>query len=196
MTAKEFRISELNRILPMVLDTLVKKHHLELLTARWRNLGNDYRLVTKQIDKLSLLLDEFEDSSSISFKEEIESTQKRLLELKQRSSILKQSIATCKNEIHNLREQYHLESDVYKGIVSNLVVRGGFLPKEEIKAEYLSAYIYLLSLTDRFGYHVITMANFFEGKEGIKAFLDLIHATYTPEYVQKILAAISYKQRA
>lgn len=196
MTAKEFRISELNRILPMVLDTLVKKHQFEVLNARYKNLGDEYRSVTKQIDKLSSLLDEFEDSSGISFEEEIEFTQKRLLELKQRSANLEQSLATCKDEIHDLRGQYYLEKAVYAGIVTNLGVLGGFLPKEEIKAEYLSAYIYLLSLTDGFAYHVITMSNLFEGEEGVKAFLDLIHATYTPEYVQKILAAISYKQQA
>lgn len=193
MTAKEFRISELNRILPMVLDTIVKEHRLELLTARWQKLGDDYRSVTKQIDKLSSLLDEFEDSSGISFQEEIEVIQKILSKLEQTSSTLEQSIDTCKDEISILREQSILERRFYEAVVSSLFIPDGFVSTEEINKNYLSSYIYLLSLTDGFGHHAITMSNLFEGEEGVKAFLDLIHATYTPEYVQKILAAISYK---
>lgn len=179
---RELRVAELNRILPMVKNTMSRKEHASCLDGRIYDLEHTETELKEKVESLERTLAvsvcDLPDTAVDCMKECLINYQAKL-------DSLKSSIADLQIQVDACDEKCSFEDDLYYNISITIATPGGFLNWSEIQEKFLDCYIYLLSLTNGCR-HSITVSTLFEGKRGVDVFMGLMKYHYTPEYVEKI----------
>ena len=135
--SREFRKTELNRLLPSVNKTREKEAAIAKLEKKYRGLIEKWARIihfkANMHSQINSLLEEPDDE----FKQ-IEASKKELEE-----------------KIKNLKEAYREETTYYKAFLLTIIKlkEEGILEETDIQTEYLEEYIYLILLY----YHLITL---------------------------------------
>lgn len=149
MDIRKWKVAELNRILPMVTETIKKE-------ARLRQLGNEIeekedflKEITKSIQylkELPLLLSNVTEVTE-SFEQQISLLRQQQEDSKEN---LRTEIEACESEYERLTIEWKLETQLYRAILNVIATEGGFLLPEEIQEEFIKEYIYLLVFDNSF----------------------------------------------
>lgn len=183
---REFRVAELNRILPMVKDTMSRKEHVSYLDGKIYDLRHTETELEEKVESLERTLAvSVCDLPDIA----VDCIRECLINYQAKLDNLKSSIADLQTQVDACEEKCSFEDDLYYSISTALAVPDGFLKWSEIQEESLDCYIYLLSLAYGFR-HPITVSTLFEGKRSIDVFTGLMKHHYTPKYVEKVFKDI------
>lgn len=187
---RELKVSELNRILPMVRKTIEKERRLDELEG----IQYENEAVLEKIKQIISTLESIPKvlEFSIALKNllvgwkndsEIDTQNKRKNELIE-------LINTYNAEINELTNQLEFEIDFYRSITSVIATDGGFLSSEEIQIEFIPEYLYLLVIDTSFG-KKFTLRRFIK-EDSMDSFLELIRTNISNPHANDIADALEH----
>lgn len=183
--ARKLCVSELNRILPMVRETIKKQQSLNKLLDEKEDKEKELRNLNEIIQHLmNLILLLSDDNDMIS---KCEALKKVKEEEKEK---LKSSIYTIDEIVSGLEYRLDFEKKLYKSVFQLIASKKNhiFLDKNELKEEFLKEYIYLLVCDP-----ILTKGNFFIGN-CYTDFCEMVNKKYTPAQA-KILETIENEEQ-
>ena len=160
---RQFYVSELNRILPMVRSTICKFEEFYQLCDEWEKKRDELGRIKASINysnKLSETLSKVEISADF-----IEPELSTLItNLNARMQMLEDTMPDYKQKANSLHEEIKFEEEYYSKILA--IVEPGFLKKDDIQDEYIKELAYLMSGkiengSDEFFDDLVTKTNFY-----------------------------------
>ena len=140
---RKAKVNELNRILPMIINTMRKERKILCVKDELSE-----KMLEK--DQVCQALKKIEGVPKI-----LQSTSKDMpgystlfekMEKKKKS--LEDAIDEYTATIKEISSEYEFEVDLYLSIAAIIATEGGFLKREEIQEMFIVAYIYLLLISD------------------------------------------------
>ena len=169
---RKLKVSELNRILPMVRETIVLERKINQLECK-REVDEEFlEEVQKSIINIELILNTSQEVCAVTDKNKM-IFQNLLCNQQKKAEDIAKRIDLINIEINEISDYWKMGIDLFKAILSIIVTAHGFVNKDEIQEEYLEEYIYLLSLDDEFHKRFIR-GNLFKGKEALDEFYRII----------------------
>ncbi len=183
---RELRVAELNRILPMVKETMaLEKRNFDLMKKQYK-----FNTIQKALEeKISFLQRTLAVSSNDLADIVISDLQECLSKYQTGLECLNSFIAVLEEQNSLEEARLNFDNNLYFAICSSIATDEGFLNCLEIQEEFIPYYIYLLKLT-QLSRHCITIKMLFQGEQGVTTFLDLLHSKYSQAEVEKILTDI------
>lgn len=169
---RKLKVSELNRILPMVRETIVLERKINQLECKRDEDEELLEEVKKSIINIELILNTSQEVCAVTDKNKM-IFQNLLCDQQKKAEDIAKRIDLINIEINEISDYWKIEIDLFKAILSIIVTAHGFVNKDEIQEEYLEEYIYLLSLDDEFHKRFIK-GHLFKGKEALDEFYRII----------------------
>lgn len=195
---RNFCLSEFNRLLPMVRESIKKERVIDKLQDELNSRTDTYENVEEALKNLDWLLSNLPSN-------ELTAEQKTIfIKLKEHFEKKKSKhhtiIVDLNDRISRLTEQYSIEKNLYmatmKLILSNLdryTTPNGFVKVQDIQTEYLEEYIYLLSLYDSFS-PSLTIDDLFVDSQSKLAFFTSISKKYSDDLAYRFKRLVEYNQ--
>lgn len=130
------KVNELNRLLPMVRETIRKEKKINSLIDERDRKEEELEKVEKTISQLEFLIITLSEEKDFS-KPALEEFQLVLDAQKKKQEELVIPIADYNTEIDKYTDEFEFETRLYKSITSIIATAGGFLKNEEIQEEFL-----------------------------------------------------------
>lgn len=169
---RKLKVSELNRILPMVRETIVLERKINQLECKRDEDEELLEEVKKSIINIELILNTSQEVCAVTDNNKM-IFQNLLCDQQKKAEDIAKRIDLINTEINEISDYWKIEIDLFKAILSIIVTAHGFVNKDEIQEEYLEEYIYLLSLDDEFHKRFIK-GHFLKGKEALDEFYRII----------------------
>ena len=128
---RKAKVNELNRILPMIINTMRKERKILFVKDELSE-----KMLEK--DQVCQALKKIEEVPEI-----LQSTSK---DMPGYSTLFEKMKYT--DTIKEISSEYEFEVDLYRSIAAIIATEGGFLKREEIQERFIVAYIYLLLISD------------------------------------------------
>lgn len=152
---RNMRVNELNRLLPMVRETIKKEREYASLAQRLDEQEEKLKKVGDILDSIEFLLKN--DLIEKSDKEYISLVKGNLESVKEK---LSHEVDELCVKVDNLEDELDFETGLYKRCTVAIAVSGGFLFSNEIKKDFIQEYIYLLLMPSDFA-NRLTMKKLF-----------------------------------
>lgn len=152
---RNMRVNELNRLLPMVRNTIKKEREYASLAQKLDEQEEKLKKVGDILDSIEFLLKN--DLIEKSDKEYISLVKGNLESVKEK---LSHEVDELCVKVDNLEDELDFETGLYKRCTVALAVSGGFLFSNEIKKDFIQEYIYLLLMPSDFA-NRLTMKKLF-----------------------------------
>lgn len=140
---RKAKVNELNRILPMIINTMRKERKILFVKDELSE-----KMLEK--DQVCQALKKIEEVPEI-----LQSTSKDMPgystlfeKMKKKKKSLEDAIDEYTDTIKEISSEYEFEVDLYRSIAAIIATEGGFLKREEIQERFIVAYIYLLLIFD------------------------------------------------
>lgn len=140
---RKAKVNELNRILPMIINTMRKERKILFVKDELSE-----KMLEK--DQVCQALKKIEEVPEI-----LQSTSKDMPgystlfeKMKKKKKSLEDAIDEYTDTIKEISSEYEFEVDLYRSIAAIIATEGGFLKREEIQERFIVAYIYLLLISD------------------------------------------------
>lgn len=140
---RKAKVNELNRILPMIINTMRKERKILCVKDELSE-----KMLEK--DQVCQALKKIEEVPEI-----LQSTSKDMPgystlfeKMKKKKKSLEDAIDEYTDTIKEISSEYEFEVDLYRSIAAIIATEGGFLKREEIQERFIVAYIYLLLISD------------------------------------------------
>lgn len=140
---RKAKVNELNRILPMIINTMRKERKILCVKDELSE-----KMLEK--DQVCQALKKIEEVPEI-----LQSTSKDMpgystlfKKMEKKKKSLEDAIDEYTATIKEISSEYEFEVDLYRSIAAIIATEGGFLKKEEIQEMFIVAYIYLLLISD------------------------------------------------
>ena len=140
---RKAKVNELNRILPMIINTMRKERKILCVKDELSE-----KMLEK--DQVCQALKKIEEVPEI-----LQSTSKDMPgystlfeKMKKKTKSLEDAIDDYPDTIQEISSEYEFEVDLYRSIAAIIATEGGFLKREEIQEMFIVAYIYLLLISD------------------------------------------------
>lgn len=150
---RNFCLSEFNRLLPMVRETIKKERKIAKLQNEYSVKNATCEKLHESLHNIDALTASISTLSIIpdSVLKDINALQKQLVD---KNSELEESITLLQHMIANLSNEWKIEIDLYRAITKFIrsylhAVENkpfGFIRSQDIQDEYLEEYFYILSL--------------------------------------------------
>ncbi|MBQ2937851.1 MAG: hypothetical protein IJE05_03090 [Clostridia bacterium] len=184
---RKLKVSELNRILPMVRKTIEKEKHINQIKKELNEKTDLLEKTDRSITQLNELPQLISEEAAKNLKQQFQLLKASQKEQKMQ---LESLIDLLNKELEEATAQWKFETSLYKSITSAIVTEGGFLKLAEIQEEFLKEYIYLLLFTDSFNNGIkLTMDTLFQYLDDKFYFYELVDNKFSATQA-KILSFI------
>ena len=191
--ARDQKVRELNRILPMVRKSIEKERKINQLKKERRLKIDELEKIEISIKRVEILQADIKRMPDVQAK--IKGIDENLVKLKHEQQSkeveLNAEIFSYNATIDMLENEWIFEHQLFQSIVSVLATEGGFLEETEIEADFLKEYIYLLSMNMDYAYKKgLKVENLLKEPKAIDKFFELIDERFDEEKANKIEALI------
>lgn len=191
--ARELKVREFNRILPMVRNSIEKERKINQLKKERKLKIDESEKIQVSIKRVKIL--QAEIKSMLDVQSKIEGIGENLIKLKDeqqsKEESLNKEISSYNATIDVLETKWKFEHQLFQSIASVLATEGGFLEETEIDADFLNEYIYLLSMHIDYAYKKgLKVETLLKEPKAIDRFFELIDEKFDNEKANKIEALL------
>ena len=191
--ARESKVRELSRILPMVRNSIEKERKINQLKKERKLKIDDLEKIEVSIKRVEILQADVKRMPDIQSK--IEGIEENLVKLKHeqqsKEETLNKEISSYNATIDMLETEWNFEHQLFQSIISVLATEGGFLEETEIEADFLKEHIYLLSMNIDYAYKQrLNIETLFKEPKAIDKFFELIDEKFDESTINKIEALL------
>lgn len=191
--ARESKLRELNRILPMVRKSIESEREINQLKKEKRLKIDELEKIEESIKRVEILQADIKRMPDVQSK--IEGIDENLAKLKNeqqsKEETLNKEISSYNATIDVLETKWKFEHQLFQSIVSVLATEDGFLEETEIEADFLNEYIYLLSMKIDYVYKQgLKVETLLKEPHAIDKFFELIDEKFDESTVNKIEALL------
>lgn len=141
---RKAKVNELNRILPMVTNTMRKERKILCARDELAEKVLEKNKVCQALKKVEEVPEILQNTST-----DISGSSTLFAKLEEKKKSLEEVIDEYTTTIEEISSEYEFEVDLYRSIAAIIATEGGFLKREEIQEKYIVEYIYLLLISDK-----------------------------------------------
>ncbi len=141
---RKAKVNELNRILPMVTNTMRKERKILCARDELAEKVLEENKVCQALKKVEEVPEILQNTST-----DISGYSTLFAKLEEKKKSLEEVIDEYTATIEEISSEYEFEVDLYRSIAAIIATEGGFLKREEIQEKYIVEYIYLLLISDK-----------------------------------------------
>lgn len=141
---RKAKVNELNRILPMVTNTMRKERKILCARDELAEKVLEGNKVCQALKKVKEVPEILQNTST-----DISGYSTLFAKLEEKKKSLEEVIDEYTATIEEISSEYEFEVDLYRSIAAIIATEGGFLKREEIQEKYIVEYIYLLLISDK-----------------------------------------------
>ncbi len=141
---RKAKVNELNRILPMVTNTMRKERKILCARDELAEKVLEENKVCQALKKVEEVPEILQNTST-----DISGSSTLFAKLEEKKKSLEEVIDEYTATIEEISSEYEFEVDLYRSIAAIIATEGGFLKREEIQEKYIVEYIYLLLISDK-----------------------------------------------
>lgn len=189
---RKAKVNELNRILPMIINTMRKERKILCVKDELSE-----KMLEK--DQVCQALKKIEEVPEI-----LQSTSKDMpgystlfKKMEKKKKSLEDAIDEYTATIKEISSEYEFEVDLYRSIAAIIATEGGFLKREEIQEMFIVAYIYLLLISDELSLDtLICDLNDMRERYFLNLLSDKLGGQLAQEVLEKQKRAEDYREEA
>ena len=191
--ARETKVRELNRILPMVRKSIEKERKINQLKKERIMKTSELEKTETFIERVKKLQTDIKSMPDVQAK--IKGIDENLAKLKHeqqsKEETFNKEISSYNATINELETEWIFENQLFQAIASVLATEGGFLEETEIEEDFLKEYIYLLSMNIDYVYKQgLEVKTLLKEPKAIDKFYDLIDEKFDESTANKIEALL------